>query len=93
LLHLFYKGRESHGKQGKFPAYYSLRYGPTKKQIKTLANMGYSIKQYIGFFGHGYFEKIPLLNKFNQVFTKWLISFPIAWLSSYAYVVLRKPKI
>ena len=92
LLYLFYKDRDYDGKHGKFPAYYSLCYGPTKKQIKRLANIGYSIKNYIGFFGHSYFERIPLLHKLHRALTKLLISFPIPWLSSYAYVVLSKPQ-
>lgn len=90
LLHLFSKERSNQGKHGKFPGFYSLCYGPTKKQIKLFESLGYTVDCYIGFFGHSYYKKIPLLNWFFKMFTKILLRFPISHLTSYSYVVLSK---
>lgn len=75
----------------KFPAYYSYCYGPTKQQMSALTEIGYSIEQYIGFFGHGYYDRIPVLKQLNKATTKLLMAYPSPWLTSYAYVLLYKP--
>lgn len=90
ILTFFFKGRSKQGQHGKFPAYYSLCYGPTQYQIKTMENMGYHIEHFIGFFGHHYFKKIPLLRELNHIFTQILLQFPLPWLTSYAYLLLSK---
>jgi hypothetical protein len=91
LLGLFYKHRDNAGHHGKFPAFYHMCKGPTLSQIKALENFSYSIEKYIGFFGHGYYEKIPVLRSFNESLAKQLLKHPIPWLTSYAYLVLSKP--
>ncbi|MHB1947700.1 MAG: class I SAM-dependent methyltransferase [Gammaproteobacteria bacterium] len=92
ILTFFDKARSKQGQYGKFPAYYSLCFGPTLQQIKKLQNMGYKIEKFIGFFGHHYFQKIPLLNKMSHVIAKLLLRFPVPALTSYAYVLLSKPE-
>jgi hypothetical protein len=91
LLRLFFKERNNEGHHGKFPAYYNMCRGPTKNQIKKLEEVGYLIEKYIGFFGHGYFEKIPLVRTLSNLLPRLLRSHPNPWLTSYAYVLLSKP--
>ncbi len=90
LLSCITKERNNLGNHGKFHAYYSMCYGPTKKQIRLLQTMGYSIDTYIGFFGHGYFKKIGTLHWISHQITRLLLKYPIARLTSYSYVVLTK---
>lgn len=85
------KERHKKGNFGKFPAYYSMCYGPSKKQMNAFMQLGYEINTYIGFFGHGYYTKIPVLNFLSQLATKFLLRFPVSLLTSYSYVLLVKP--
>ena len=90
FLKFIQSGREDHGKQKKFPAYYSWCRGPTKKQISRFSNYGLEVKEYIGFFGHcGYYKRIPLLKKIHSRISNYLVRHPVPCLTSYAYVVLK----
>lgn len=90
VLAFFFHGRSKQGKHGKFPAYYSMCRGPTKSQFKKFKTLGFHIEKYIGYFGHGYFDKIPILKQISRFTTKLLIKYPQPWLTSYAYVLLTK---
>jgi len=91
ILSIVQSGRGSEGIYPKFPAFYSWCRGPTKLQINRLENLGYRVEQYIGFFGHSYYEKVRRVNQWHCALTRWLIQHPVTWLTSCAYVVLSKP--
>lgn len=77
---------------GKFPTYYSWCRGPTKNQLDRFTDLGYAVMEYRGFFGHeGYYQKLPLLQKVSRQIAHCLLKHPVAHLTSYAYVVLKKP--
>jgi hypothetical protein len=82
--------RERHGNFGKFPAYYRWCYGPTKRQIKRLNAVGFSVESYIGFFGDAYYRKLPVVGRFESALASWLVAHPQSALTSSAVVVLRK---
>ena len=75
----------------KFPAYYSWCRGPTGAQIQRLTGLGWEIVDYVGLFGHGYYANIPVLRGAQRAFANMLVRHPLPWLTSYAYVVLRRP--
>ena len=76
----------------KFPAYYQWCRGPVNSQVKKFTNLGYEIIEYKGFFGHPfYYNRIPFIRKLHEIKTAYLLKHPHPLLSSYAYVVLRKP--
>ena len=77
---------------GKFPAYYSWCYGPTSPMLKMLTEIGYEIMQYRGFFGNTYYTRIPILRNLHRAYTQYLAKHPTPYLTSFAQVVLRKPK-
>ncbi len=77
-------------KHGKFKAYYSWCRGPSVKMIKRYENIGYSVEEYIGYYGHSYYQKIPLLNAFEKNKTQLLIKMKIPYLTSYVHFILRK---
>lgn len=88
LLHMF-ETRDRH-QHAKFPAYYRWCRGPTSKQIRRFISLGYDVVEYRGFFGHGYYNKIKVLDKMNRIKTNYLLRHPNPIFTSYAYVVLRK---
>ncbi len=98
LLLLLQPHRETDGDHGKFPAYYSWCRGPTAGQMRRLQRIGYSIEHYAAFFGHsgqvaygaGYLDRIALLARLHEWFSRRLVTRPVAWLTTFAYVLLGK---
>lgn len=79
--------------QDKFPAHYSWSRGPSRRMLARLAGVGYELVEYHGYFGHPYYNQ-PLLRPvraIEEAKAAWLCRHPIAALTSYAVVVLRKP--
>jgi SAM-dependent methyltransferase len=76
---------------GKFRAYYSWCRGPSRRQLRRFAGVGYEVLEYRGYFGHPYFEAFPALDRLERRFAARLLARPRAWLTSYAFVALRKP--
>jgi hypothetical protein len=84
--------RSENNRTFRFPAYYSRCRGPIKAQIRFFEKIGYSVDSYYGFFGAGwYYEAFPFLKNIEERLSRWLIDHPMPHLTSYAYVVLRKP--
>lgn len=76
----------------KFKAYYSWSRGPTNRQIRRFESIGFEVMQYTGYFGHTYYRrKLAPLHWLEQQKAAWLAKCPIAHLTSYAAIVLRKP--
>jgi hypothetical protein len=75
---------------GKFKAYYDWSRGPLKKIILQFERIGFEVIEYIGYFGHNYYKKFPVLNKLEEIKSKLLLKFPIPILTSYSYIILKK---
>ncbi len=92
LLYILQPGREKSGKHAKFPAYYSFCKGPINSQMKFFNKLGYKVDAYYGFFGHGsYYQKLKPLFVMHECIARWLVKNPNPWVTSFAYVVLKKP--
>jgi SAM-dependent methyltransferase len=93
LALLFYNffGRRDSYQHAKFPAYYRWCRGPLTAQIEKFQNLGYEVVEYRGFFGHFYFDRVQLLKKLERKAASYLLKHPSPLLTSYAFVVLRKP--
>lgn len=76
---------------GKFPALYAWCRGPTARQIACFERLGYAVEEYTGFFRHDYYCSIPPLQRLADGAASLLRRHPIPQLTSYAFVVLRKP--
>lgn len=77
---------------GKFPAYYSLCRGPSRRQLEKFESLGYEIVEYRGYFGNeGYYRWFPPLKLWNRVLWKYLLKNPVPFFTSFACIVLRKP--
>tara|TARA_R110000782_G_scaffold95970_5_gene180196 strand:+ start:3185 stop:3916 length:732 start_codon:yes stop_codon:yes gene_type:complete len=91
LLNLLQPGRERSGTHAKFPAYYQWCRGPMESQIKRFEGLGYSVENYIGFFGHSsYYQKLKPLFVIHEYIANWLVKHPKAWITSFAYIILKK---
>jgi SAM-dependent methyltransferase len=88
LLNLFLP-RDRH-RHGKFPARYSWCRGPTRKMIVRFESLGFEVIDYTGFFGHGYYTRIPWLHRMEALKTELLLKLPMPIFCSYSTVVLRK---
>ena len=83
--------RTKGGHNDKFPAYYRWCYGPVGWQIRRFLRLGYEVEIYKGFFGHGYYNKIPGLKQLHDGMTSMLLHHPIPYFTTVAYLVLRRP--
>ena len=80
--------------QDKFPARYSWSRGPSRRTIERLSRLGYEIVEYRGYFGHPYYHHPALrpVRALEEAKAGWLCRHPVAALTSYAVVILRKPR-
>lgn len=83
--------RASPGNHGKFPAYYRWCRGPTRSQVRRLLSIGFEVDEYVACFGHAYYCRAPVLQRLEDAKTRALLRHPVALLTSYAIVVLRRP--
>lgn len=91
LLRVLQPGREPEGHSAKFPAYYRWCRGPLRRQVRRLEATGFEVEEYGAFFGQlGYWAKLPPLAALDRAVAVRLVKRPMPWLTSYAYVVLRK---
>ncbi len=80
-------------RHAKFPAYYSWCRGPSKRSLNGFKSIGYEVLEYKGLFGHdGYYQKIPPLQKLSKGVKRLLLKYPNPNFTSYALVVLRRPR-
>jgi 2-polyprenyl-3-methyl-5-hydroxy-6-metoxy-1,4-benzoquinol methylase len=82
--------RTQDSNHAKFPAKYDLCRGPTPRQIERLEALGYEVLEYVGFFGHEYYRRLGGLELIHRALAEWLISHPIASVTSFAQVLLRR---
>jgi SAM-dependent methyltransferase len=76
----------------KFKAYYSHCRGPLEGQLQFFRDLGYEVLEYRAYFGHNYYAfRLPLLHSINRRAANLLLKAPIAFFTSYATVILRRP--
>lgn len=83
-------GRSEEGRHAKFPSYYSWCRGPSTRQRARLQSVGFTIERYIGFFGHGYYRRVKPIDRLHRAVTDVLLAHPLASMTSFALVVLRR---
>jgi SAM-dependent methyltransferase len=84
--------RHRGGTQEKFHAYYRWCRGPTRRQIERFTATGFEVERYVGYFGHSYYRGIRPLHAVQDRIARQLIRWPVPALTSFAIVVLRKPR-
>jgi 2-polyprenyl-3-methyl-5-hydroxy-6-metoxy-1,4-benzoquinol methylase len=78
--------------RAKFPAYYRWTFGPTSSQITRFTSIGYEILEYRGFFGNKYYDRLPIIRNIHYFYSKFLLSHPNPYFTSYAYLIMQKPR-
>ncbi len=74
----------------KFPAHYSACFGNPEKMQALLQNIGFKKVEVRNFYGHFYYEKIPVLNGLHRRFSALAARRNWTMLSSYAYITAYK---
>jgi SAM-dependent methyltransferase len=90
LVRLFQPGRDLHGHEGKFLAYYKLCGAPSGSLHKKFEKVGYRVVRHVGYVGHSYYDNIGSLGRLERKLRPLLVQLRIP-LTSCILLVLRKP--
>lgn len=88
ILAAFFKGRND-DHYPKFPAYYHWCYS-TEKVAQKLRGIGFKEVHIAPFYGHSYFQKIPIIRTLDDKLSQWANRKDIRLLSSYAFTIVKK---
>ena len=83
--------RSSDERLGKFRAYYRWCEGPTRRQYRRYASLGFEVVHYVVLVGHRYYERFPTLQRAADALSRQAIRLRRPALATYACVVLRRP--
>jgi SAM-dependent methyltransferase len=83
--------RNPHDRLGKFRAYYRWCEGPTQRQYRRYASIGFEVVDYIVLVGHRYYERFPAVQRVADALSRQAIRLRRPALATYACVVLRRP--
>ena len=75
----------------KFPAVYSMCRGPSPDRVRAYSDMGYEVVEYTGFYGTPYLRRVPVVSRVDEAANAWLARRRVPSLTSYAYLLLRRP--
>jgi SAM-dependent methyltransferase len=93
LVRAFQPWRLDDPKQQKFPAYYRWCIGPSRRSARRYESVGFEVERTNATFGHGYYRRIPPLHALELLKMKFLHRYPVAYLTSFVVVILRKPHV
>jgi SAM-dependent methyltransferase len=74
----------------KFPAHYSACYGSPDRMTAMLREIGYERVEIRTFYGHFYYEKVPVLRSLHRRFSELAADRNWHFVSSYAYITAYK---
>jgi SAM-dependent methyltransferase len=74
--------------RAKFPATYSWCYA-TPKVSRMLDKIGYKEIEIIPFYGHIYYDRIPVVRDLHKILSRKLANSDARWLASFAYTMAR----
>lgn len=89
IVKALYPHRTDHA-DPKFPAHYSWCFSSERKMAPMLRDAGFSESLIVPFYGHAYFEKLPLAREIDEALTRLAIRFDWRVLTPYAYILARK---
>lgn len=88
ILHIF--DSRDRFKRAKFKAYYSWSRGPSRRMVEKFESLGFEVLNYVGYFGHGYYWRWPLIHRLEQNKARALKARPVPALCSFAMLIARK---
>lgn len=74
----------------KFPAHYDWCYSSESKVAPMLKEVGFSETLILPFYGHEYFESLPVIREMDEAMTRLAMRFDWRTLTPYAYILARK---
>jgi hypothetical protein len=83
--------RETEGREEVFPARYRWCRGPSRRQLRRFEGLGFEVEEYVGYFGHIYYKRLPPVQALEDRLARALVQHPLPALTSFARVVLVKP--
>ena len=89
IVKLIYKNRTD-DEDPVFPARYSWTVASEKKLSPMLSNIGYREVMVLPFYGHGYYDPLPLVRDAHAKFTDMARRRDWRFFASYAYIAARK---
>jgi len=89
IVKLLYPHRTDH-EDPKFPAYYDWCYSSEKKLEPMLRAAGFSETLIVPFYGHAYFDKLPVIREIDEAVTRMAIRNDWRFLTPYAYIIALK---
>ncbi|MGH9138478.1 MAG: methyltransferase domain-containing protein [Acidimicrobiales bacterium] len=89
VLRTFF-GRRNADDHPKFPAYYRWCRASPRFVADRLAPLSFASVDVVPFYGHGYFERLPVLRSVDRVVTDVARRRDVRALASYAYVIVVK---
>jgi hypothetical protein len=75
----------------RFPARYSMCFGPIPFMLRRLRGVGYEIQEFRSYHGTGYLSRIPMARDAERLLGHWTLRRRNRYLTSYACVILRRP--
>jgi SAM-dependent methyltransferase len=93
IVHALYPARRDGGGDPKFPAFYDWCRG-SKRQLGPMLNRaGFNDIHIQRFWGHGYFDRMPGLKQADHIFNALAAKTGWDFVTTYAYVVVRKDRV
>lgn len=82
--------RSADGPLGHFRAHYRWCEGPSRRQYRRFASVGFTVESYVAYVGHDYLRRFAVAQRVSDAISRQLIRWPRPWFSTYAAVVLRQ---
>jgi SAM-dependent methyltransferase len=90
IVHALFPARRDGGGDPKFPAFYDWCRGSRSRLAPMLHRAGFEDVHVQPFWGHGYFERMPVLRQADHAFNRFAAKTGWAAMTTYAYVAVRK---
>jgi SAM-dependent methyltransferase len=90
IVNALYPRRRAGQNDPKFPALYSHCFGSATHQKTMLGRAGFSDVHVQPFWGHGYFERMPVIREMDHAFNWATAKLDIRLVTTYAFVLARK---
>lgn len=92
IVHALFPARRDGGGDPKFPAHYDWCRGSRATLTPMLTRAGFSDVHIQRFWGHGYFDRMPGLKQADHAFNALAAKIGWDFVTTYAYVVVRKDR-
>ncbi len=90
IVHALFPARRDGGGDPKFPALYDQCFSAPHRIVPMLRRAGFADVHIQPFWGHGYFERLPVVRELDALFNRAAAALDWRLVTTYAYIVARK---